>query len=678
MGYDAMSKTLTIYLAADLRKLNSGLREAQSDMGRFERSMTNLGSTLGGMLGPALLGAAAAAGYMAVTLGVDGVKAAMEDEAAAAKLAKTMENLGLAQDTTAAEASIDAMQRQFGIADDLLRPAMDRLIRATGDTAKANDLLALSADVAAGTGRTLDQVVQALGRAYDGNTAGLSRLGAGLDSATLKTGDMDLITAQLSKTFKGQAQTAASTYEGQLKRLSIGFDELKEAFGGGFLDALGDANGTTDDFMAVLKDLEPELRTIGGATADAAVGFVKLADSVITFNDNVRKTGDFLSARYAISLIRNADALNIVSDAEGAAAEAAYQLYLANNGLIDQMDPLARGLYAAELRWKGYADAVIAARAASTSGWLTPMEQRKMVSPTVAAALEAGQSMDRYTGQLVEYGKIIEDVGSSSASTAASTDLLSTAFELQSKVVADGSAELRKQTAELQSANAAVDQYASTLAGQLLGGINLSAAQETGTELGIGTMAAFDAQIAQANWFGNVLEEVKRQNGSQALIDYMAQAGPAAGGKFGQEAIDKGLIPEFSSKLNAVVSSANTLAQAMVPEYLRAGVDAAEQNIAGMAETFADNSDKLAKIGKRIGKTVGDNAKVEILDAVTKALEMAEASRTAAEARNRATTAAANLLSDQQVAQAFSRIITTSNSRTGYSMGVPIPSPVLG
>ena len=97
-----------------------------------------------------------------------------------------------------------------------------------------------------------------------------------------------------------------------------------------------------------------------------------------------------------------------------------------------------------------------------------------------------------------------------------------------------------------------------------------------------------------------------------------------------------------------------------------------------MATTFGENADKLVKIGKRIGKTVGDNAKVEILKAVEDALAAAEASRTAAEARNRTNAAAANLLSDQQLGQAFSRIIQTTNSRTGYSMGVPIPSPVLG
>ena len=673
-----MSKTLTIYLAADLRKFTGPLRLAENQAQGFGGHVGRLGATLSGMLGPALIGAGVAAGALAVALGVDGVKGAIEDEAAVAKLAKTMDNLGLAQDTTAAEASIDAMQRQYGVADTVLRPGLDRLIRSLGDTEDATAALDLAVQISAGTGKSLDAVVQALGKAYDGNTAGLARLGAGIDSATLKTGDMDLITAKLSKTFAGQAQAAASTYQGQLARLAVGFDELKEAFGRGFLDGLGDANDTTNDFMDTMKDLEPELASIGSAAAEAAIGFVKLTGTLVTFNDNVRKGGDFLTARYAISLLRNADALGIISDEAGAAAEAEYQLYLANNGLIGQMDPLARGLYAASLRWQEYANSVRDAKAASTSGWLTPMEQREMVSPTVAAAIEAGSTMDRYTGKLVEYGTVVQSVGGSSASAATSADLLTTAFELQSKVVDTGSEALKRQTGELAAANAAVAQYASTLAGQLLGGIDLGAAQQTGSQLGITTLAAFDAQIAQANWFGNVLEEVRRQGGSQALIDYMAQAGPEAGGRFGQEAIDNGLIPTFSSKLDAVIASANELSQAMVPEYLRAGVDSAEQNLEGLATTFGENADKLAKIGKRIGKTIGDNSRVEILRAVADAIAEAEASRSAAEARNTANAAAASLLSDQQIAQAFARIITTSNSRTGYSMGVPIPSPVFG
>ena len=115
-----MAKTLTIFLAADTRKLTSGLSAA-------ERQMLGFGNTTKNLLGPALLGATVAAGALAVKLGVDGVQAAAADEAAAQSLAKTLDNLGLAHDTGPVEGYIDALQRETGVADDELRPAFDRL-----------------------------------------------------------------------------------------------------------------------------------------------------------------------------------------------------------------------------------------------------------------------------------------------------------------------------------------------------------------------------------------------------------------------------------------------------------------------------------------------------------------------------------------------------------------------
>lgn len=671
-------KPLIIALEADTRKLSRDLRRAEQQVDTFGGGIGRLGSSLTSMLGPAMIGAGIAAGALAVALGVDGVKGAMEDEAAVTKLAQTMQNLGLAQDTTAAEASIDAMQRQYGVADTVLRPGLDRLIRSLGDTEKATTALDLAVQIHTVTGKSLESVVQALAKGYDGNTAGLARLGAGIDSATLKTGDMALITEKLSATFSGQAAAASQTYEGQLKRLAVGFDELKEAFGRGFLDGLGDANDTTNDFMDTMKELEPALQNVGLGLGDFAVATVQGASDTFDFLKELDKVADFVNGSGSLGLYRLADQFGIISDEAGAAAESEYQLFLASNNLIGRMDPLARNLYAVQLRYEGLAAAASDAATATGSVALTTGELRKVISPTVAAAIAAGESTALYGGKLTDLNAVTKDVATSSAATKTSTDLLSTAFELQSKVVADGSDKLRKQTSELESANAAVAQYASTIAGQILGGIDLAAAQQTGTELGIGTLAAFDRQIAEANWFGNVLEEVKRQGGGENLIGYIGGLGPEAGGKFGQEAIDQGLIPTFDSKLEAVIASANKLGQAMVPEGLRAGVDLAEAGLQGIADTFSMNSDKLAKIGKRMGKTIGDNSRVELLKAVADAIGEAEASRTASEARNRANTAASNLLSDQQVAQAFARIIQTSNSRTGYSMGVPIPSPVLG
>ena len=94
----------------DLKGFGPKLKSAEEDLGRFGNATRTLSNTMSSMLGPALIGAGAAAGYAAVQFGVDGVKAFLDDDAAAQKLATTLDNLGLAQDTTAVEAMIDALQ----------------------------------------------------------------------------------------------------------------------------------------------------------------------------------------------------------------------------------------------------------------------------------------------------------------------------------------------------------------------------------------------------------------------------------------------------------------------------------------------------------------------------------------------------------------------------------------
>jgi hypothetical protein len=163
-----MSRTLTVYLAADLKKFSGPLRQAETQAQGFGGHIGRLGTTLSGMLGPALIGAGIAAGAMATKLGVDGVKAAIEDEAAVAKLAQTMTNLGLAHDTAQVEASIASMETELGIVDMELRPAYDRLVRSIGDTDDAMKAMSLAADISAGTGKVL-------GRRRPGARAGLRR-----------------------------------------------------------------------------------------------------------------------------------------------------------------------------------------------------------------------------------------------------------------------------------------------------------------------------------------------------------------------------------------------------------------------------------------------------------------------------------------------------------------------
>ncbi len=245
-------RALIINLVANTRK-------AEGDLNQFSNRVKGYGFAWTA----ALATAGAAVGAFALKLGVDGVKAAIEEEAAVAKLAKTLSNLGLGDATNQVESFVDTLARSTGVADDQLRPAFDRLVRSTRDVGKAQDLLALSLDVAAGTGKDLATVVEAIGKAASGSTTGLARLGAGIDAATLRSGDFEAITAKLSETFSGQAATSAKTLEGQFARLKVGADELIEAFGTGLISAIGDTTTETDALTQGMKDLEPAVGFLG-------------------------------------------------------------------------------------------------------------------------------------------------------------------------------------------------------------------------------------------------------------------------------------------------------------------------------------------------------------------------------------------------------------------------------
>jgi hypothetical protein len=232
----AGSRTLKLSILADIDNLTKNLNKGEQDVQTFGDKLSKFGK----VAGAAFLAAGAAAAVYAGKLAVDGVKSAIEDEAAQAKLAATLRNVTGATDAQIA-ATEDYVLKQsllFGITDDQLRPSLDRLTRATGDVTKAQKLQAIAIDIAAGTGKSLQAVTESLSKAQEGNLAGLSRLGVGLTRAELKTLDFEQITAKLANTFAGQATIQADTFQGKMARLSIAFDEAKETVGAFILDAI--------------------------------------------------------------------------------------------------------------------------------------------------------------------------------------------------------------------------------------------------------------------------------------------------------------------------------------------------------------------------------------------------------------------------------------------------------
>jgi hypothetical protein len=157
--------------------------------------------------------------------------AAIEDRKSKELLSKALEdNLDATDDQIAGvERYITKAQLATGITDDKLRPAFTKLALSSGDLGDSMDLLAIATDVAAGTGKDLDTVAQAMAKALEGNTASLGKLVPSVKDAK------DPIQA-LADTFGGAAEAAANT--DPYARLQIIFGEIQEEVGTALLPIL--------------------------------------------------------------------------------------------------------------------------------------------------------------------------------------------------------------------------------------------------------------------------------------------------------------------------------------------------------------------------------------------------------------------------------------------------------
>ena len=229
-------RTLKLEILAETKQFVDDMKKSETQVEGFGGKMEKFGK----VAAAAFAAAAAAAVAYAGKLAIDGVKAAIEDEAAQARLAKALESVTGATNTqiAAVEKQIEKMSLAFGISDEKLRPAFQRLATATGSLAEAQDGLQLALDISAATTKSVEQVSNALGKAYEGNTGALSRLGIGLSSAEIKSLGLKGTMDQLAATFGGAATTQANTLEGQINRLKVGFDEAKESVGMALLPAV--------------------------------------------------------------------------------------------------------------------------------------------------------------------------------------------------------------------------------------------------------------------------------------------------------------------------------------------------------------------------------------------------------------------------------------------------------
>ena len=297
------TRALTLKLLADVDNFTKNLNKADNDVSTFGDKVSDFGKKAG--LAFAAAGAAAVA--YAGKLAIDGVKSAIADAAAQEKLALTLKNVTGATEAqiAATEDYITKTSLAFGVTDDELRPSLERLARATGNLQKAQELQTVAIDVAAGSGKSLEAVTNAMAKAAEGNTASLAKLGIGLTSAQLKTMSMEQITAKLADTFENQASVKADTFAGKMARLQIAFDEGKETVGAFILDAITPMVETIvnrvipaiSEFTSNLgENLQPAIKVIQPIINGLRNAFNSVKNSLAENNEQLQPFYDFMVA----------------------------------------------------------------------------------------------------------------------------------------------------------------------------------------------------------------------------------------------------------------------------------------------------------------------------------------------------------------------------------------------
>ena len=214
---------------------NKGLKKGRKEVSAFEKQVKTFGKTFA-----AVFSARALFNYSKKA-----VNAFAADEKAAKALEIQLKNTGFAFSAPSVEYFIANLQKTTGVLDDQLRPAFQQLLTVTGSITKSQEALGVALDISAATGKSLTEVSAALTRGFSGNTAGLSKLGAGISKATLKAGDMDAILAELNAKFTGQSAARLETYAGKMDLLKVGAANASEIIGKSLVDALtslGDDN----------------------------------------------------------------------------------------------------------------------------------------------------------------------------------------------------------------------------------------------------------------------------------------------------------------------------------------------------------------------------------------------------------------------------------------------------
>lgn len=272
MALGGRKKTVEIEFLADTDKASREIKNVGDTAEKQGGKFTKMGTAAKVGFGLAAAGVGVAIDFLK-----DAAVAAAEDEAAQVDLALALKNTtGATKDQIAAtEDFILKTSMATGIADDELRPALENLVRATGDVEEAQDLLGIAMDISTAKGIPLEAVTKAIGRASDGNVGALGRMGIKVKDSTGKVITFEEAMAEANRTMGGATEAAAQTGLGAINRFNVVVEEAKETLGAPLLGAFADA-------LNALLTFKEELDTPGTQSFfDGVANFLKDFDSKV-------------------------------------------------------------------------------------------------------------------------------------------------------------------------------------------------------------------------------------------------------------------------------------------------------------------------------------------------------------------------------------------------------------
>jgi hypothetical protein len=210
-----MTFDLKAQLMVDMGNWQRSLQKASNQTKSFGKSVKTIANSVKGAIA-----------FMGINVIGDALteatKAADQDAKSMRVLNKVLANSWKATDeqTRAVDDFIQKTSLQVGILDDELRPAFAKIATTTKNPIKAMERFQLALDVAAGTGKDLNVVSQAMAKFFGGQKSALDKLVPGIKNAGDKIGYM-------TSKYEGSAEAGAGAFD----KINVAIENAKEAIG---------------------------------------------------------------------------------------------------------------------------------------------------------------------------------------------------------------------------------------------------------------------------------------------------------------------------------------------------------------------------------------------------------------------------------------------------------------